>query len=269
MGSFSKNRNKVFWDEYAQKIKNDPHGASGSKHFVELENDFIISELKLKKYNTLLDIGCGNGQRTILFSKYIKKKVTGIDYSEKMINEAQKSLLKKSKSLKQKITFGTQDVFELSNQKYDVIISCRCLINQPTHKEQVELIKKLHKKLNKNGSLIIAEISKEGTQRVNQIRKFYDLPPLNPRWHNLHINEKYTFPKIKNFLKIKKISRAGHYYFISRILNPAISFPKPPDPNSKINDIALKSERINNSKLNKDALFEEFGAHLLVHFKKI
>ena len=55
--------------------------------------------------------------------------------------------------------------------------------------------KKLHKMLKPNGSLIIAEISKQGMERVNMIRKKYGLLPLNKRWHNLHIDEKKIFPK--------------------------------------------------------------------------
>ena len=52
--------------------------------------------------------------------------------------------------------------------------------------------------LKPNGTLIIAEISKQGMERVNMIRKKYGLLPLNKRWHNLHIDEEKIFPKLKN-----------------------------------------------------------------------
>jgi ubiquinone/menaquinone biosynthesis C-methylase UbiE len=42
----------------------------------------------------LLDIGCGNGTRTIRFSKYVKEKTLGLDYSQIMIKHARKTLEK-------------------------------------------------------------------------------------------------------------------------------------------------------------------------------
>ena len=87
MPKFTPEQNRKFWDEYAFKSKNCFFGAHSDKHIVELENRFIISELKSRKTSNLLDIGCGNGQRTLLFSKYADNHTIGIDYSEKMIQE--------------------------------------------------------------------------------------------------------------------------------------------------------------------------------------
>jgi len=245
MIKFTSKQNKEFWNDFATKSKDNRFGASGGRHLVDIEDDFILSALKKIKPNSLLDIGCGNGQRTLIFSKYAKKNALGIDYSEKMIEEAWLMLKKQSKSVRNKLSFENIDIHRLpSKEKFDVIISCRCFINQTTPANQIKLFEILHNRLNSKGSLLIAEISQEGMKRLNSLRIQYKLKPMKPRWHNLHINEKLVFSKIKRLFHIKKIRRAGTFYFLSRVFHPAIVFPKDPEQESIINEIALRSENI-------------------------
>jgi|TARA_B100000809_G_scaffold53294_1_gene48693 ubiquinone/menaquinone biosynthesis C-methylase UbiE len=267
MGKFSSKRNKDFWDEFALTSKDNKFGASGGKHLVDIENQFIFNSLKTKKSKFMIDIGCGNGQRTLLFSKY-SKKTLGMDYSEQMIYEAKKYLKTQSISLQKKINFREGNINKFSsNQLFDTIISCRCIINQTSTLNQIKLFKKLHSMLKPNGSLIIAEISKQGMQRLNTTRKKYDLPPLNKRWHNLHIDEKKIFPKLKNSFKIVDVKRAGMFYFLSRVFYPSMIFPKEPKSESKINELALKSEILTNKSFSENS-FDHFGGHLLMHLVK-
>ena len=242
MEKFTQKSNIGFWNEYAKKIKDSPRGAHSDKYLVELEDKFIESILKIKKPITLLDIGCGNGQRTIRFSKFVKGKTVGVDYSENMIKECKTYLLKQKKNIQNKISFSLLDakmVDELDS--FDIIISCRCLVNQTSSKKQVELIKIIHSKLKKNGSFIIAEGSEEGLRKLNSLRKIFGLKKIRAPWHNLPINEKYVLPKILKLFKIKQISRLGMFFFLSRVIHPSIVYPNEPDSNSIINQIYLKS----------------------------
>jgi len=269
MSKFSSEENKQFWNEFAIKSKDNKFGASGGRHLVEIEDHFILSELENLKPHSMLDIGCGNGQRTLLFSKYVSDKIHGIDYSEKMIDEANRLLSKQSEDICKKLSFETADINNFSkSETYDVIISCRCIINQTSHENQLKLFESLHKRLNNGGSLILAEISKQGMERLNLLRNKFGLPIMKPRWHNLHIDEEYIFPKISNLFSTVKLKRAGAFYFISRILYPSIVFPEEPQAESKINEIAMKSENILNE-VNPENNFDNLGAHFLAHFKKI
>ena len=118
MPKFTAEKNKKFWNEYAKRSKDNPFGASGGRHLVEIENQFILSELQTRKFESLLDIGCGNGQRTLLFSKYISKKSLGIDYSERMIEEAKNLLSKQPNSIKNKLSFENLDIHKFSNKEF-------------------------------------------------------------------------------------------------------------------------------------------------------
>jgi ubiquinone/menaquinone biosynthesis C-methylase UbiE len=267
MKKFSSKQNQDFWNKFASNSKDNKFGASGGRHLVDIENQFIFNIIKRKKSNSMLDIGCGNGQRTLLFSKH-SKKTLGLDYSEQMIYEAKKNLETQSSLLRKNINFQAEDInLFSSNQLFDTIISCRCIINQTSTSNQIKLLTKLHNMLKPNGSLIIAEISKQGMQKLNGMRKKYDLPPMNKRWHNHHIDEEKIFPKIKNNFKIIDVKRAGTFYFLSRIFYPSMIFPKEPKSESKINDLALKSEILTNSFFLENSL-DYFGGHLLMHLIK-
>lgn len=270
MSKFTVEQNKEFWNEFANKSKDNTFGASGGRHLVEIENQFIISQLKSNKFSSLLDIGCGNGQRTLLFSKYISGKTVGIDYSEKMIEEAKNLLSKQPDLIRNKLSFEIGDINKFSNQpSFDVIVSCRCFINQPSYDDQIALFKALHNMLKEGGSLIIAEISKQGMENLDEIRSKYSLSPMKPRWHNLHIDEEKVLSKINKLFYAKITRRGGLFYFLSRVLHPAVVYPDDPKPESQFNEIAMKSETLFQGELEEvQNNFEKFGGHLMIHYIK-
>lgn len=259
MAKFTESQNKEHWNQYAKQNKNKPSGASYDTNLVDLENFYIFSKLKKIRPTSLLDIGCGNGQRTKLFSKYVKGKTLGVDYSENMINQA-KSLENK------KLSFEIGDIVNHSElEKYDVIISCRCFINQNSSKNQLKLFNILHSHLKKNGHLIVAEASVQGLKRLNSLRKSFNLEPIEEHWFNLHINEKVIFPKIKNIFEINDLKRLGLFYYLARVIHPASVFPKEAKKVSKMNTVAMISQK---KFFDDDKFFDQFGRHLLIDFKK-
>jgi len=270
MSKFSSVQNKAFWNKRAEIIKDSPIGAHSDKHVVDLENHFIESELRSRKITSLLDIGCGNGQRTFLFSKYVIQRVLGIDYSYKMIQYANTLRSKKSKKVRKIVNFEVQDIHHLvSKETFDVVVSCRSFVNQTSSKNQTKLFEIIHKKLRPGGSLLIAEQSMEGMKRLNGVRRKFGLGPIKVPWHNLPINEFRVFGRVSNLFKIERINRLGIFYYISRVIHPAQVYPSEPNPNAKINDLALKTEMIFQKKLKEtENPFEDLGAHLLIHFVK-
>ena len=265
------NKNIKHWDSYAKIKKDSLMGAHSDWHIVELENKFIKEVLLKIKPKRLLDIGCGNGQRTLLFSNFVTQKVLGLDYSKNMISEAETILSKQNNRIKKKISFNHSNIFDFKdNIKFNIIISCRCFVNQASTKNQIKLFKKLYENLLIGGSLVIAEQSKEGLERINKLRKSFNLKPIKIPWHNLPLEEKKIFPEIKSLFKINRLIRLETFYYISRVIHPALVFPENPNPNAKINDIAMKAEIMSQQKENlgiKSLL--NISPHLLIHLKKI
>lgn len=264
---FTVNENKSYWNEYANKSRDANKGAHSDPFLVELENKFISNILEKIHPQSCLDIGCGNGRRTIFFSQFVKK-MKGVDYSEEMIKYANKYLNSQKKKIKEKVSFETADIQKWNEtSKYDVVISCRCIINQNSVNKQIELIQKIHRSLKKNGSLILAEGSYEGYQKLNTLRKEVKLEPITIAKINFPIKEKKIFPKIDKLFEFKQIERLGNYYFLSRIVHPLVIFPQKPNPESKINEIACMIEKKINDKFDIN-YSKTFGAHLLMHLKK-
>jgi len=267
---FSTEENRKFWNNYAENAKNKTIGAHSDKHIIELENNFIENILKSKKSKNLLEIGCGNGQRTIRFSKYCAGKTLGVDYSSKMMSQANLLLQKQDKNIQKKVSFEVHDINHFTSTiLFDIVISCRCIVNQASTSDQLRLFEKIHEHLQPGGSFIIAEQSEEGLEYLDSLRKEFGLNQIKVPWHNLPIKESYILSKLKNKFEIKKLNRLGNFYYISRVIHPVLIFPEEPDPNAKINDLALKAELIfqERNESTKNHL-EKYGSHLLIHLVK-
>ncbi len=116
-------------------------------------------EYFLNKYNkrgkTLLDLGCGTGTMSVLFSK-AGFKVTGIDLSEDMLSEA----AQKAEEEGERIFFSCQDMreFEVLGG-FDVIVSlCDCM-NYITEAENLKEVFKNCRKALKDGGIFIFDIN--------------------------------------------------------------------------------------------------------------
>jgi len=257
---FAVEDNIKHWDKFAISYKNKKGGATYDSSLSELEDFFIITKLKEIKPRSLFDIGCGDGQRTSLFSRYVKGKTLGIDYSKEMIKQA--NTIKKRNLFFEHVDINRYSVSE----KFDVIVSCRCIINQPTRNAQINLFKKLHKMLKPKGHLIVAEASVEGLANLNELRKKLGLNNIEEHWFNLHIHEKTVFSKISHLYKINTLRRLGLYYYIARVIQPASTFPKEPKRGSMLDELAKKTQVLF---FNADTPFEGCGRHLLIDLQKI
>ncbi len=106
---FKKNK-KYYWDKVYSRIKNVKKPSTFAKFCLKR---FIDT----KKNKKLLDIGCGDGRDTLLFSKRLHS--TGIDKSKKAI-----SFLKKKYSKNKELIFLNTDLNFLNRlklPKYDYI----------------------------------------------------------------------------------------------------------------------------------------------------
>lgn len=102
----------------------------------------------LPKGSTILDVGCGGGNK----SEYMKEKgyvVTGVDFSEKMIELAKKQF--------PDIDFNVSDVYEIDKypRTFDAIFAQALLLHIPK-KDILKVLEKFKSRLNKGGLLFVA-----------------------------------------------------------------------------------------------------------------
>ena len=110
--------------------------------------NFIIKLIKNINFDSLLDIGCGDGRLLSEINKiFPEKKLTGVDYSTRAIQLA--------KALNNKIDFICLDINKNNlNKKYDIITLMEVLEHIPLNKIN-NFISHVHNLAANNGYLIM------------------------------------------------------------------------------------------------------------------
>lgn len=159
--------------------------------------EFAKKEIADKKYETLLDVGCGWGEfcRQCAAINCLKK-ITGIDISEKIINEAQQ------KSTGAKISYQHKTIFDIT-EKSDIIT----MFGSPDYMSPPDFIEVVKKALSLYNKEIVMLNSLRGvpfedafnSNTAKEIRR-YDLGyvhPMNYILKGLCDKEKFNFKVIK------------------------------------------------------------------------
>ncbi|BFG14191.1 hypothetical protein CerSpe_004660 [Prunus speciosa] len=116
----------------------------------------LIEKARIEKNHEVLEIGCGWGSLAIEVVKQTGCKYTGITLSEEQLKYAQKKV--KDAGLQDRIRFLLCDYRQLSNYKYDRIISCE-MLESVGHEFMEEFFACCESVLADNGLLVLQFIS--------------------------------------------------------------------------------------------------------------
>jgi ubiquinone/menaquinone biosynthesis C-methylase UbiE len=245
----AKDKTKAFWDDQART-----HGASDlatapDHHYRTLEIKSIIRMIEtIQERETILDVGCGNGYSTVqIGKKFPEAMITGVDYSEPMIAEANRAAIPN-------VEYFHGDVLSLSHnkdlrgQKFDIVLSTRCLINLETWEEQKAGILEMRKMLTPNGRLILVENTEAGLASLNSLRTKLGLHPIEVRWHNKYLPQKefnqfMNHAEGDNLFVLEYVENIGNMYYIaSRVIYAKLCKDQgvEPDYDNPINAIAAE-----------------------------
>lgn len=213
-------------------------------HYRSHEIACILGMIGQLKHDTILDVGCGNGYTTTQIARKFKDAaITGVDYSEDMIAEAEKLQLPN-------VEFFTGDARHLSDhkelacQQYDIVLSTRCLINLASWSEQREAILDMFDLVATNGKLVLVENVQEGLDNLNKLRDRFDLPPIQVRWHNkyLPMQSLLDFFYTRGIVVHAAENIGNMYYIASRVIYAKLCKDQgiAPDYDSPINAIAAR-----------------------------
>lgn len=148
----------LFWnDEHISKgmleahLNFDVDSASRKYEYITNSVEWILSKFYCKGSNTLLDLGCGPGIYSELFSK-AKFNVTGIDFSERSIDYAKKRAI--SKDLP--IEYIYRDYLEIDyKDAFDIVTLIYCDFGVLSPENRKVLLSKIKKALKNDGILIL------------------------------------------------------------------------------------------------------------------
>lgn len=236
----------AFWNGMAETHGQSDLATAPDHHYRTLEIDTIQRVIgALKEHDTVLDVGCGNGYTTLELAKKLPDAmITGIDFSPAMIAEANKRLVPN-------VEFFEGDVLSLSRnkhivgQKFDVVLSSRCLINLSNWSEQKIGILEMRKMLAPEGRLVLVENVQDGLDNLNSLRGKFGLDPISVRWHNKYLPQaelQKFFGSIQgHLLSAEYVENIGNFYYMaSRVLYAKLCKDQgvEPDYNNPINAIA-------------------------------
>tara|TARA_Y100000590_G_scaffold274081_1_gene307749 strand:+ start:1058 stop:1957 length:900 start_codon:yes stop_codon:yes gene_type:complete len=234
---------KNFWEKEGKNRGDTPFATIRDHYFRNIEIKEIINFFSKKKTHYMLDIGCGNGFSTLFFSK-LSKKILGLDYSHKLIQNA-KNLLKKNKTKQvlkkysyqnlqpksKNIKFAVGNILDLSKYRnnFDGAVCCRVLINLPSKSSQSKAIENLSLSVKKNSYIFITEVVGKYHKLLSKFRTKSGLDPLEVYWHNLYLDEKHFINACKkNNLKLVKKIKYGDYQIASKVIYPKLIKPVEP-----------------------------------------
>ncbi len=183
----------------------------------------------------ILDVGCGNGYSTAIFAKQAER-VVAIDYSEAMIARA-----KREYGDIKNITFEVRDILSplpYPAKSFDVAVAQRCLINLATWEDQQKAIEHIARMIKPRGYFVMQEGTRQGRERLNQLREQLGLPRMPDVPFNSDFDESMLWPFLRRHFEIVQVRRYGLYDLIARVVHPLLVAPAQPDYEAKINDVA-------------------------------
>ncbi|PKM82383.1 MAG: hypothetical protein CVU89_05105 [Firmicutes bacterium HGW-Firmicutes-14] len=215
------NKIKEFWDSKALDYGTKPEATTNDVFMRHIEIDYICSYLSsFGEPLKILDIGCGNGYSTLECKKRVKwHTFTGADYSEEMIRAAREQ--QKEYKILNGIEFKVMDVLKLSDykEKYDIIITDRCLINLSNLNNRKKALCEIAACLNNGGQYLMIENFIEGHVEMNRLRAYLDLPEIPVRWHNSFFSLNEFRDSIKHIFKMESCENISSlYYLVTRVV---------------------------------------------------
>lgn len=241
---------KSYWEEQAKIYGSNPNATTQDTFLRKIEINYICEFLS--RFDTplkVLDIGCGNGYSTLQYKKRVNiHNYVGADYSEKMIENARRELEKEELS---EVEFKVMDVMKLSeyNEKFDIIISDRCLINLGGSENRKKAITEIFRSLYKSGKYLLIENFIEGQIEFNKLREQQGLAEIQVRWHNSFFSQDELKRSIKNYFIIDRFENISSlYYLATRVIYSKICKieNREPDYDNKIYEVASELPFIGN-----------------------
>lgn len=211
-----KSKTDLHWNKRATNIGQDIDVNTMDIFQRNLELYYISQYLKPHMH--ILEVGCGNGYSTSVFSS-LAQHVDAFDYSEDMIKRA------KSKYKEQNNRFFHDNVLSPQHihKVYDTIICVRVLVNLQNLEEQRLAIKNLLPLIRPKGLLILVEGFKEGFVALDKLRGEVGLSPLKPAKINFYSSLNDILPKLEGQFILESKFHLGMYDYLTRIFYPLIT----------------------------------------------
>jgi len=251
---------KDHWEQAGRDFKMDEVSTSTSRdpYLGKLEEDNILS--CIPNFVSVLEIGCGDGSHTISYAKKARK-LCGIDVSAGLI-EIARERMKDMPNVE--LSVGSALILtKIYRQRFDCIVSQRCLINLPTWEYQKSAILQYYDVLEKDGVFLLTEGFDDGLNVLNMSRRNFGLKEIQTVSYNRNLIRDQFESFVSRYFKIVTVQNYGFYLFLSRLFHPLAVLPDEPKHDSKLNEVAMKLSRDIDGKQ-----FEKYSYNLFYMLRK-
>ena len=235
---------KQHWEQSGKSFPYDSKITPTSRdpYLGQLERDNIIAHLN-KKYKCL-EIGCGDALHTAHYARKTQR-VSAIDVAANLVDVARKRLQQEAID---NVDLDVGSVLDLEkkfpSQKFECVISQRCLINLPDWEYQKKAIKQVHQLLTDKGVFLLTEGFQDNLDNLNSVRKKFSLPEIKVVDYNLNFDLGPFEKFVQKYFEVVKKSHYGPYLFLSRVYHPLVVSPEDPKHDSKMNETAMDISKV-------------------------
>jgi SAM-dependent methyltransferase len=206
------------------------------KHLIQAEISLLCS--KITEGSKILDAGCGEGEGTLQYTQIKNTTIHAVDFSETRLIKAKERLAQYPNIKFQQVDFLSE--YSLDND-FDYIISQRFLINLMEWNLQKKVIIDLVNHLKPGGKLLMFEGSEDGVNQLNHFRQYFDLQPIEVKWHNLFFKNELMNSLIQETgWTLIEEDGLGDYFLLTRGLRPY--FDTDLNWDNKFNEVSATTE---------------------------
>jgi SAM-dependent methyltransferase len=230
-----------FWQTSA-RAEHDAEGLRPTARDPSLQ-DLVETacERWIEPHMRLFDIGCGDGHSTVRFARRAASAV-GFDYITNFVEMARAN---GRRAECRNLTFDQANVLDLASVRErhglaDVVVTIRCLINLPEWNLQRQAVEEIAKTVKPGGLYLLSEGWLEGFDGLNTLRARAGLEPLNLVKYNSLMSRHAFEDFVTPLFEIAHYENLGFYLAMSRVLQPQVVKPEPPQHTHRINSAAAE-----------------------------
>ena len=178
-----------FWRRQAVQHGQSPNVSWSDHRVIEIEIRELVR--RLDDGDRVLDVGCANGYSTIQLASQRAIEIRGLDYLPEMIERARGSLQSLSSSMPGKVEFDVGSIMAIPepSSAYDKLISIRVVINLGEWSNQRIALRECARVLKPGGVLLLSEPTIQGWNKLNDLRREWDLPDIPMPAFNTYLDE--------------------------------------------------------------------------------
>lgn len=195
-----------------------------------------LIERHLGPTESLLEIGCGDCVNTLSYSRN-SQSTLAMDYSWAMLKKAKVRLAQNGPG-RIYLVNGDFAVLRALKTKFHTIISQRCLINLSGWEEQKEALFIILEKLCEQGTFLLVETTRQGLEKLNNLRHTVGLPPIPQPWHNQNFDLPRLLDFLEGYFRVEEMRDFSLYFLNTRVLSPLLGLTPGTSQSKKLDAVA-------------------------------